>query len=189
VPDNKKEYGILIDKSYAEFEGKIIRHIQILSLDPFGNSLSDTLAHPTNFIGKAGNRLHVKSREITIKNLMLIHKNQVFDSYLVKESERLLRARPFIQDVMFSVKTVSANSDSVDIDVLELDKWSILPDFSASTSNFTIHLDDRNFLGLGHEFKNVYSWYWKDKLPVYNFTYFIPNIKNTYINWKFSKKN
>ncbi len=49
------------------------------------------------------NQMHIKSREISIRNLLLIHRNQEFDSLLVKESERLVRTKGYIHDVSFFV--------------------------------------------------------------------------------------
>jgi hypothetical protein len=101
-----------IQKPYQGFEGKIIRRISIETLDPFGNSISDTVVAPLNFLSKAGNSLHLKTQNLTIRNLLLIRPNQRFDSLLVKESERLVRSRRFIRDVSFFVKASTTRSDS-----------------------------------------------------------------------------
>src|SRR5689334_6192701 len=42
VPGKKKKKKKQIQKPYSAFEGKIIRSINITTLDPFGNSVSDT---------------------------------------------------------------------------------------------------------------------------------------------------
>jgi hypothetical protein len=42
----------LIQKPYSSFEGKIIRQINITTLDPFGNSIGDTISASLNFISK-----------------------------------------------------------------------------------------------------------------------------------------
>src|ERR1035437_3111087 len=44
----KKVAKRLIQKSYKPFEGKIIRHINIETLDPFGYSVADTTPQPMN---------------------------------------------------------------------------------------------------------------------------------------------
>ena len=119
----KKVYKKLIQKPYGAFEGKIIRNINIETLDPFGYSIGDTIFREPNFLSKAGNELHVKSQRITIRNLLLIHQNQVFDSLLVKESERLVRSQRYIRDVSFFVKAAAKGSDSVDVFIRELDIW------------------------------------------------------------------
>ncbi len=83
----------LVQKPYSSFEGKIIRNIKITTLDPFGYSIGDTIVASQNFLSRTGNRFHIKTRQSTIRNLLLIHENQIFDSLLVKESERLVRSR------------------------------------------------------------------------------------------------
>jgi hypothetical protein len=184
IPAKKKKYKKLIVKPYSAFEGKIIRHIEIITLDPFGYSIRDTLVAPQNFLSKTGNNLHIKSLPITIRNLLLIRKNQVFDSLLVKESERLVRSKNYILDVSFFVKTTALNSDSVDIFIRALDIWSIYPKGSASPSGITIDLTDQNFLGLGHTFENVYTGDYAKGVTSLITNYSIPNIKNTYIGAK-----
>lgn len=178
----KKVYKKLIQKPYSIFEGKIIRHINVETLDPFGYSIADTIVTTQYSILKTANNLHVKSQHITIRNLLLIRQNQLFDSLLVKESERLVRSRRYVHDVSFFVKTTSKNSDSVDIFIRELDNWSIIPGFYISPSHLTIDLTEKNFLGLGHESENHLSWYNATGEYPYNINYFIPNIRNTFIN-------
>ncbi len=178
----KKIYRKLIKRPYSAFEGKTIRHINIETLDPFGYSIADTIVASQNFITKTGNALHVKTKHITIRNLLLIRQNQLFDSLLVKESERLVRSRGYIRDVSFYVKTTSKGSDSVDIFIRELDNWSIIPKVSASSSRFNINLTDKNFLGFGHEFQPGFKWNHTIGRNAYNTNYFIPNIRNTFIN-------
>jgi len=179
--DQKKKYKKLIQKPYSAFEGKIIRNINIETLDPFGYSIGDTIVKSPNFLTKTGNTLHIKSQRITIRNLLLIHQNQVFDSLLVKESERLVRSMKYVRDVSFFVKATATNSDSVDIFIRELDIWSISPRGGTSTASTTISLTDKNFLGLGHEFQNDYTRMYSPASNSYHTNYLIPNIKNTYI--------
>ncbi|MCK9399736.1 MAG: hypothetical protein M0Q51_07030 [Bacteroidales bacterium] len=178
----KKVYKKLIQKPYSTFEGKIIRHINIVTLDPFGYSIADTIVTSQNFILKAGNKLHIKSQSGTIRNLLLIRENKPFDSLLVKESERLVRKKANVHDVSFFIIATSKNSDSVDIFIRELDNWSIIPKVSASSSRITINLIDKNFLGFGHEFRNIYSWHHTTGDDAFTTNYFIPNIRNTYIS-------
>lgn len=178
----KKTYKKLIQKPYSSFEGKTIRHINIETLDPFGYSISDTNITPQNFILKSGNKLHIKSQHITIRNLLLIRQNQTFDSLLVKESERLVRSQSYVRDVSFFVLATSKYSDSVDIFIRELDNWSILPNMAASGTNLIINLNDKNFAGLGHDSQNDFYWYHSTGDIGYNFKYYMPNIRNSFIN-------
>jgi hypothetical protein len=178
----KKVYKKLIKNPYSTFEGKTIRHINIVTLDPFGYSISETHVTALNIFSNSGNALHLKSNQINIQNLLLIRENQVFDSLFVNESERLIRSQSYVRDVSFKVKATSQNSDSVDIFIRELDNWSIIPDGAYSISRTMIQLIDKNFLGLGHEFSTGYTWYPNSRDYAYATNYFIPNIRNTFIN-------
>jgi hypothetical protein len=178
----KKAYKKLIQKPYSEFQGKIIRDIKIVTLDPFGNTIGDTIVASRTFLVRTGNLLHIKTQPITLRNILVIRENQRFDSLLVKESERLIRSQPYVRDVSFNVKPVSKNSDSVDIFIRELDTWSIIPDVAPSPSRVWIRLTERNFIGLGHEFGNTYTWYPETGDDAFSTKYYVPNISNTYIN-------
>jgi hypothetical protein len=174
-----------LQKPYSSFEGKTIRHINIETLDPFGFSIGDTIKSYPNLLSRAGNRIHIQSRPATIRNLLLIRQNQIFDSLLVKESERLIRKRNYVTDVDFYVRVVSGKSDSVDVFIRELDKWSIIPNVALTEARITFKLTEQNFLGLGHEIRDGLTWRHKTGNFSNTAGYFVPNIRNTYINSTF----
>lgn len=179
----KRVYKRLVQKSYRPFEGKIIRQINVETLDPFGYSVTDTTKKSSqDVLSKTANKWHIKTQGITIRNLLLIRQNQLFDSLRVRESERLVRSSGYVHDVSFFVKAASKNSDSVDIFIRELDNWSITLAVEASPSSPTLKLTDKNFLGLGHEFQNSFTWRRTNGDNAYNINYFIPNIRHTYVN-------
>ena len=190
TPDSKnkgvrrKTYKKLIQKPYSTFEGKIIRNIDVITLDPFGYSATDTTVGKLNFLYKAGNGMHIKTQGVTIRNLLLIHRNQPFNSLLVKESERLIRSQKFVHEVSISVVPAGVNSDSVDISIRELDNWSIIPEGSISASGMKASLTDKNFLGTGHEFQNEFSRSFKKEISSFNTDYFVPSFRNSYISAK-----
>jgi hypothetical protein len=171
-----------IQKPYSTFEGKTIRNINIITLDPFGNSIGDTVVSSLNFLTRAGNSYHLQSRVGTIRNLLLIKPNQPFDALQVTESERLVRSMKYITDVSFYVETVRKSPDSVDIFIRELDKWSLIPGGSISASRLVFNLRENNFLGLGHEFYNNVVWDYSNGDYAYRTKYFVPNFRSTYIN-------
>lgn len=181
----KKVYKKLIQKPYSTFQGKIIRKINIVTLDPFGYSATDTSAVSQNKLTKIGNDLHIKTQIVAIRSLLLIRENEPFNSYYVKESERLIRNQKFVHDVSFYVVSAGVKKDSVDIFIRELDIWSIFAAGSISPANINVDITDRNFLGFGHEFQNVFSRNISNGISAFNTNYFIPNIKTTYINSKF----
>ncbi|MDO9261593.1 MAG: hypothetical protein Q7U08_06610, partial [Flavobacteriaceae bacterium] len=171
-----------IQKPYNTFEGKTIRHINIETLDPFGYAIENTQLVPHDFLSKTGNNLHIKTQQLTIRNLLLFRKNQAFNSLLVKESERLVRGQRYIRDVSFFVKASPTNSDSVDIFIRELDNWSFIPKVATSSSRSTIDLTEKNFLGLGHEFQNSFGHNKDLGTNAFSTTYSIPNYRNTFVN-------
>ncbi len=168
--------------SYACFEGKIIRNINVTTLDPFGFSISDTSARPRSYLEKSGNTLHIKSQNQVIRNHMLIHQNERFDSLLVKESERLIRSQSYIHDVEVTVEPVSENSDSVDVFVRVSDLWSIVPDGALSNESLTFKLTDKNLGGLGHTISGSYWQNYMNGKNAFSAYYIVPNIKNSYIS-------
>src|SRR5690606_36303835 len=107
-PINRKRRPLNIERvSFTNSEGKIIRNINIVTLDPFGFSVSDTTRIPDTWLEKAGNAVHVKTKQFTIKNLLLFKKNLPLDSLLVRESERLIRSQRYVRQVTITPKPLS----------------------------------------------------------------------------------
>lgn len=167
--------------NFRAVQGKIIRKINIETLDPFGYSEVDTSAFPHRRISRVGNKIHLKSKELTIWNLLLIRRNKPLDSLLVKESERLIRSQRYIRRVAITTQQISKTSDSVDVTIRVLDSWSLIPDFGASASRYTAKITERNFLGFGHQVENTYRRDMNLQDGAYSVKYTIPNIMNTYI--------
>lgn len=178
-PGPKAVIKRLPQEPYIAFEGKPIRNIHIQTLDPFGNSIGDTITASLNFLSRAGNKLHVKTHSTTIRNLLLVNEGQLFDSLLVKESERLVRSREYITDVAFFIEQ---NADSVDIYIRVLDNWSIIPGGSLSNTRLKASLRETNFVGLGHQFNNELVWNHSTGDHAFQTLYHIPNIRNSFIN-------
>ncbi|CAM3605328.1 hypothetical protein O8E88_002316 [Flavobacterium psychrophilum] len=176
----KSSYQKLKQVNYALFEGKIIRNIKITTLDPFGYSDVDSTQIPKTFLYKSGNVLHPKTKNLAIRNLLLIYKNKPLDSLLIKESERLIRSQRYISSVTSHIELVA--QDSVDVSIRVLDSWSLIPDFSVSTSKYNFYLTEKNFLGTGHEFSNSYTKSLTGNQNGYSTNYFIPTIRNTFIS-------
>src|SRR5690606_466954 len=178
IRNQAPEMGI----SYRNYEGKIVRKINIHTMDPFGQSITDTARKPHNWVERFGNSIHLKTKNITIRNLLLFKRNQPLDSLLVEESERLIRSQRFVRRVLVRPVQVSPESDSVDIEIRVLDSWSLIPNGSFSSSRTSVELTERNFFGLGHEFRNEFDKDLRSGETAYLGRYRVPNIMNTYIN-------
>lgn len=176
----KKRY--LLQKSFDKHEGKIIRNINIETLDPFGYSAENEKDIPNKGFEKFGNSVHLKSKNWTIRNLLLFKKNEPLDSLVVKESERLIRRQRYTRSVVIKPVSIENSKDSIDISIRVLDSWTLVPTGAISSSKGNLELTERNFLGLGHSFENNFTKRFSDDNKAYNGKYTIGNIKNTFIN-------
>ncbi|MGS2738141.1 hypothetical protein [Sinomicrobium sp. M5D2P17] len=181
--DRKKILGEAPEMTvhYSRYAGKVIRNIAITTLDPFGYSIADTTRQPEKWIERFGNSIHLKTKDVTIQNLLLFKKGQELDSLLIEESERLIRRQRFVRRVIIIPVDVPGNPDAVDLQIRVLDSWSLTPSGSASSSRTSFELTERNFFGLGHEFRNEFEKKLNTGETSYLGRYTVPNIMNTYV--------
>ena len=167
-------------------ENKIIRNIDIETLDPFGYSITNKKQVPKHFVEKFGNAVHRKTRDITVKNFLLFKKFDLVDSLKLKESERIIRSQRFAQTVEIIIKPVKNSKDSVDVFIRVLDSWSLIPTGAFSNSEVNLNLNERNFMGLGHQFENNVARRFSDNTNAYSTKYLVTNFKNSFVNAGFS---
>lgn len=185
----KVRQQFFIKKSFDRNEGKIIRQIKIETLDPFGYSADNYKDEPEKGFEKFGNTLHIKTKNWTIRNLLLFKKNTPLDSLAAKESERLIRRQRYVRSVVIKPVEIPGSVDSVDVSVRVLDSWSLIPTGAISSSKGKFELTERNFYGLGHEIDNEFSRRFDDNKRAYTGRYTINNIKDTYIKATFTYDN
>lgn len=168
-------------QDFVPFEGKIIRNITVESHDPFGFSFTDSTDTANSWVEKTGNFVHIKTKAFAIRNTLLIKKNTPLDTFLLRESERLIRQQNFIRRVQITATHAETSNDSIDVLIAVLDSWSWIPSVSASTSKTKLKVKNRNFLGFGHEFNNSVVKSLDEGNYGYDMSYTIPNLKNTFI--------
>ena len=152
INDTNKPVKTLIKSSnIQENKDKIIRNIIIESLDPFGYSIDDSLKKPNKRYEHFGNKIHINTKDFTLKNLLLFKKNQALDPLLIQESERLIRSQRYVRRVKIEAIPIGNSPDSVDIVVKSLDTWSIIPNGNLSNSVMEAKITERNLIGLGHQ--------------------------------------
>lgn len=181
----KRKKKRVLPRIQQKFEGKIIRNITIETLDPFGYSDADSNREPKNWAEKTGNRIHLKTKKLAIRNLLLFRENKPLDSLLINESARLIRSQKYIRSMRIDLKLSEKNSDSVDVFIRAIDSWSLIPKGSVSSSRSSFELNEKNFMGIGHEFKNKFTNRFSDGKNAYNLDYTVPNIKNSFIKTTF----
>ncbi len=170
-----------LSNPYQQFNGKIIRKITIKTLDPFGFSVLDSIQNSVNTLQKAGNFMHIISRQRTIRNRLIFKTNESLDVLKLLESERLLRNENFINDAKIYVHQTSTNSDSADIEVIVQDKWSLDPTIAAGTTWGSLRLRDKNLLGLGHTLQQTVT-YKKDVGTSLTGNYLISSLGKSFVS-------
>ena len=150
---------VLLDRQFDRHNFKVVRHINIRTLDAFGYSLTDSTRQPRTFLEKSGNALHIKTSRARVRQVLLFRPGQPLEPQALAESERLLRQTPEILDARVLVNEASTTRDSVDIEVLTTDVFSISAALEVGTATSgLISFDDDNFLGQGHQFGNSYRY-------------------------------
>ncbi|MGL2994502.1 hypothetical protein [Flavobacterium sp. TSSA_36] len=170
---------------YKPFQGKIINTITILTFDPFGNKIQSEqiLEAPKKLkkVEKWGNDLHLKSKDYTIRKVLLFKEKEPLDSLKIKESIRLIRSQRFINRVDLIIVDSKENNNSVNVVLQVLDSWSLIPNASFSTTQTTLKLKERNFLGQGHEIRGEYTNRFNEGDNGHFLQYTIPNFRKTFI--------
>ena len=183
----------VLNNQYQEHSFKIIRNIEIKSLNAFGYSINDTSRVPSNFAEKTGNSLHVKTHRGRIRNKLLFKPGEPLDPQELSESERLLRQTDYILDARVTVNEQTSTPDSVDILVITKDIFSISVggSYNANKASGRVVLRDINFLGSGHQIRNSYRFGIDSVQQSYEYTgsYRVENIYNTFITSELIYRN
>lgn len=142
--------------SYQAFEtdeGKTIKAIYIKVLDPLNTTIRKSADTTKIFLGDFGNQIHLRTRKWIIRQNLLFSENDTVDPFEIAETERLLRKNRYIYDARIKIFPYNTSPDSVYINVVVQDVWSIRPGFSYNTSKDRgyFYIRDINFLGLGGE--------------------------------------
>ncbi|MDI1233623.1 MAG: hypothetical protein PSX81_05025 [bacterium] len=164
----------------AIYEGKIIRKLIVIVYDPFGHSVNDTFTRKINGLQKAGNRIHITTRHKIIRNILLFEANDTIEMIRIKESERLLRQMNYINDARITISGFK-KSDSADVTVKVMDKWSLIASGDAGINGGNIRVRDRNLSGLGQTYDQRIGIY-SNRGFEYTGDYNIANIKNSFIS-------
>lgn len=175
----------VLNNQYKQHGFKIVRRIEIRSLNAFGYSINDTTRVPTTFAEKTGNSLHVKTHRGRIRNKLLFKPGEPLDPLQLSESERLLRQTDYILDARVTVNERTSTPDSVDILVITKDIFSISVGGSYNTGKASgrVVLRDINFLGSGHQIRNSYRFGLDSIQQSYEYSgsYRVENIYKTFI--------
>lgn len=120
-----------------------------------------------NWLFRAANRIAatfgLQTREWVIANDLLFAAGDTVSPQALRESERLLRARPYLYDarVRPGVPCSGDGSDRIDVDVVTRDVWTLNPrldvERSGGTSSFAAGFADVNVFGTGKSLSFGYA--------------------------------
>ncbi|MEZ4806659.1 MAG: hypothetical protein R2815_04210 [Flavobacteriales bacterium] len=161
------------------FRGRTIRRVDVTITDPFGYSVDDTAKAPVAWIQRAGNALHRTTRAFVVRDLIIVHEGEKLDPLKVRESERLLRASPVVNDARITCKGIGR--DSVDLLVIVHDKWNYDLFGEGDLTSLSITGRDRNFLGLGQQLEQRVEYGPDFDRIELSGNHRVYNIQNTYI--------
>lgn len=106
---------------------------------------------------QAANSLKISTKEEVVRRELLFAPGDNYDEFVLEESERALRALPFIRQVSI---TPLPDGEFVDILVSVQDTWTIFPQLGFSSGGGTQKLEigvlERNLLGLGKSIELSY---------------------------------
>jgi hypothetical protein len=186
---NKKKPSKKVNP-FKAFQGKIIRKIDIRVLDPFGQAVNDTSRIAGNRLERYGNNIHVTSKEFLVLNQLLFEKYDSLDMLKLSETERVLRQAPYISDARIYVKSTSQNqkklSDSVDIAVWIQDQWTLLPESGFDPTYPNILIRDRNFVGLGINFRQEIGYKFSSQKTFLQGQFGLFNFRKTFLSGNFN---
>jgi hypothetical protein len=139
------------DVQFKEFEGAVIRHINIKDL-PFGVPLTDTARKVANSLTRLANTFHHITRSSVIRKNLFFKERELLIPYLMADNETYLRQLPYIQDATIEVVPADGLSlDSVDINVTVKDLFSLgISISSIGLKNTDITIREDNVYGSGN---------------------------------------
>lgn len=135
-------------------EGAVITHVFVDNHSIFEVPPADSAGAQSRmrrFAGWVVNRVHVRTRASFIQDEVLFRAGDCFDPLLLEESERILRALPFIDDA--HVYSVPVADDEVHVIVDTRDDWSlkldVRPEWDDGLRITHISATEENFFGTG----------------------------------------
>ncbi|MBC6607045.1 hypothetical protein H8B13_09460 [Hymenobacter sp. BT188] len=183
----------LLDRQYSQHNYKIVRSINITTLDAFGYSINNPDRKPNNFLEKGGNVFHIRTAPSRVRQLLLFRVGEELEPQELSETERLLRQTGELLDARVFVNEATTTPDSVDVQIITKDVFSLsgslqIRDVDAAV----IGLNDVNFMGLGHQFRNRYEYGRASPQPWrYRGSYLVPfrNFVNAQVRYRNEYEN
>jgi len=144
------------DSAFPRIRSIVIEHKSVFGPE----ERLDEIPHVPDltFIFRLANLLHIETKEEVIRRELLVHEGEFADPFLIAESERNLRALPYIRQV--KILTSPAPEGQVDLHVLAQDTWTTQPRASFSSGGgshrASFGIVEDNVLGYGKKIRLLY---------------------------------
>ena len=126
-----------------------VRGVQVVRQPIFGAAEAEN-----NAFFRLANRWHADTREGVIRAQLLFREGETVNASAIAESERLLRARPYLYDARIVANRRCGSA--LDVVVVTRDVWALLPSMGVARSGgeqtFELGLSDANVFGRGATF-------------------------------------
>jgi outer membrane protein assembly factor BamA len=138
-----------------EAAGAVVGDIEVRITNIFDTSLSQE----NTSLFRLANRLHIKTRENTIRQRLLFAPGESYSARTLAETERLLRRTRFLRAAY--IRPVAYHDGRVDILVVTQDVWTLNPGISFSRkggkNTAGVRLEELNLLGFGSQLQASYE--------------------------------
>jgi hypothetical protein len=168
---------------FKDYEGRVIRRIFIKRRHVFGESIVDTARIAEGF-DRLLNSLHTNTKENIIrKSFLMFEVGDIISADRLRDNERLMRRSSILHDARILVLPDPQYPNLVDLVVITQDIWSLIPDLAVNNlKDFYIGLNQINFRGLGHAWKNNFYVNYNQKPALEYYTqYTIPYIGRSFV--------
>ena len=114
------------------------------------------------WVYRLANSLRFSTRESTIREFLLFKEGDPYNATRIEETERNLRALPFLKSATITVSP--PHDGKVDVDVVTQDSWTTEPGISVGskggTTTYSFGLKEKDFLGYGTSKQSIFAGAW-----------------------------
>ena len=143
----------------AQADGPDLPPLQVGTVEIVGHEVFDEPTQGISAPYRLANRFHVLTRENVIRRELLLGSGDPLDPELLAQTERNLRALPFLRDARVEINPLDTNGDGLpdraDLRIVTWDSWSLTPrvEFErvGDRSVWEVGVSERNLLGWGKE--------------------------------------
>lgn len=108
-----------------------------------------------NWLYRLGNRLHIMTRDQTVRQVLLFEEGESYDQRIMEESERILRDQGYLYNS--AIRPVSQCNDVVDVEVITKDTWTLALgaswDRSGGEDTYNFSISESNLFGFGKQIR------------------------------------